>query len=132
MEQTPETKKINPQITQVEIGVRDLRNVTLYPLALGDQLKLTDMIEEGLQAFFKVEQGSEESLTMFMAFMFGLIKRNLPRMLALIALDDDAEKLINEITNAQLDEIVQVVYEKNFATLKNLKGLLDKLKTKSV
>jgi hypothetical protein len=132
MEQTPEAKKINPQITQVEIGVRDLRNITLYPLALGDQLKLTDMIEEGLQAFFKVEQGSEESLTMFMAFMFGLIKKNLPRMLSLVALDEDAEKAMAEITNQQLDDIVQVVYEKNFASLKNLKGLFDKLKTRAV
>ena len=132
MEQTPEARKINPQIMQVDIGVRDLRNITLYPLALGDQLKLTDIIEEGLQAFFKVEQGSEESLTMFMAFMFGLIKKNMPRMLALVVLDEDADKLMNEITNAQLDEIVQVVYEKNFASLKNLKGLLDRLKAKAV
>jgi hypothetical protein len=131
MEQTPEEKKLNPQITDVDIGVRDLRKVKLYPLALGDQLELSDLIKEVLEAFFKTEDGSEESLSLFIAFAFNLIKENMTKILGLIALDEaNSKKLLKEITNAQLDEIAQVVYEKNFAVLKNLKGLFGKITTK--
>ena len=128
MEQTPEEKKLNPQITDVDIGVRDLRKVKLYPLALGDQLELSDLITKVLEAFFKTEEGSEESLSLFIAFAFNLIKENMTKILGLIALDEtNSKKLLKEITNAQLDEIAQVVYEKNFAVLKNLKSLFGKV-----
>lgn len=123
MKKTPEENKINPQITEVGVGVRDLRNISLYPLALGDQLELSDLIKEALEAFFKVEEGSEESLAVFVAFAFELIRKNLTKILKLIALDEDPEALMKEITNAQVDEIAQVVYQKNFEILKNLKSL---------
>lgn len=124
---TPEEKNLNPQITEVEIGVRDLRNIKLYPLALGDQLELSDLIGEALKAFFKVEEGSEESLALFVAFAFDLLKENIMKILKLIALDEKPEKLLKEITNAQLDEIAQIINEKNFQVLKNLKGLFGKV-----
>jgi len=127
---TPEEKNINPQITEVGIGVRDLRNIKLYPLALGDQLELSDLIKEALEAFFKVEEGSEEALSVFVAFAFDLIKQNLTKILKLIALDEDPEELLKEITNAQVDEIAQAVYQKNFEVLKNLKSLFGKVTEK--
>ena len=120
---TPEEKNINPQITEVVIGVRDLRNIKLYPLALGDQLELSDLIQQTLEAFFKVEDGSDESMGLFIAFAFDLVKTNISKILKLIALDEEPNKLLKEITNAQVDEITQVVYEKNFEILKNLKSL---------
>lgn len=131
MKKKPEDNNINPQITEVKIGVRDLRKIKLYPLALGDQLALSDLIKEALEAFFKVEEGSEESLSVFVAFAFDLIKINLTKILKLIALDEDPDKLMKEITNAQVDEIAQVVYQKNFEILKNLKSLFGKV-TKQV
>lgn len=127
---TPEENKINPQITEVAIGVRDLRNIKLYPLALGDQLEMSDLIGEALKAFFKVEEGSEESLALFVAFAFDLLKQNIKKILALIALDEKPDKLLKEITNAQLDEIAQVINEKNFQVLKNLKSLFGQVTEK--
>ena len=127
---TPEEQKLNPQITEVEIGVRDLRNIKLYPLALGDQLELSQLIQETLEAFFKVEDGSEESMGLFVAFAFDLVKTNISKILRLIALDETPEDLLKEITNAQVDEISKVVYQKNFEILKNLKSLFGKVTEK--
>ena len=127
---TPEERRINPQITEVDVGVRDLRKVKLYPLSLGDQLELSDLIQEALGAFFKIEEGSDASLTLFMSFIFDLVKKNIVRILQLLALDEkDMKKLMKEITGAQLDEIVSIVYENNFAVLKNLKSLFEKVTT---
>lgn len=126
----PEDQKINPQVTEVAIGVRDLRNIKLYPLALGDQLEMSDLIGEALKAFFKVEEGSEESLALFIAFAFDLLKENITKILNLIALDEEPAELLKEITNAQLDEITQIVHEKNFQILKNLKSLFGKVTEK--
>ena len=126
MKKKPE-ENINPQITEVAIGVRDLRNIKLYPLALGDQLELSDVIKEALEAFFKVEEGSEEALSLFVAFAFDLIKKNLTKILKLIALDEDPKELLKEITNAQVDEIARIVYQNNFEVLKNLKSLFGKV-----
>ena len=127
MEKKPEENNINPQITEVGIGVRDLRNIKLYPLALGDQLELSDLIKEALEAFFKVEEGSEEALSLFVAFAFDLIKKNLTKILKLITLDEDPKELLKEITNAQVDEIARIVYQNNFEVLKNLKSLFGKV-----
>jgi len=127
---TPEEQKLNPQITEVKIGVRDLRNIKIYPLALGDQLELSQLIQETLEAFFKVEDGSEESMGLFVAFAFDLVKTNISKILRLIALDETPEDLLKEITNAQVDEISKVVYQKNFEILKNLKSLFGKVTEK--
>lgn len=127
MKKKPEDNNINPQITEVAIGVRDLRNIKLFPLALGDQLELSDLIKEALEAFFKVEEGSEEALSLFVAFAFDLIKKNLTKILKLIALDEDPKELLKEITNAQVDEIARIVYQNNFEVLKNLKSLFGKV-----
>ena len=126
---TPEENKINPQITDVKIGVRDLRKIKIYPLAFGDQLELSDLIKEVLEAFFKTEEGSEESLSIFIGFAFNLVKVNITKVLELIALDEDTKALLKELTNVQVDEIIHVVYEKNFEILKNLKSLFGKATT---
>ncbi len=126
---TPEENKINPQITDVKIGVRDLRKIKIYPLAFGDQLELSDLIKEVLEAFFKTEEGSEESLSIFIGFAFNLVKVNITKVLELIALDEDPKALLKELTNVQVDEIIHVVYEKNFEILKNLKSLFGKATT---
>ena len=124
MEQTPEDKKLNPQITELEIGVRYLRKVKLYPLSLGDQLELSDIIQQGLAAFFQIEQGNEESLATFTGHMFNLVRENIDHLIGLLVLDEDPKKVLFDITDAQIEEAVRIIYRVNYAPLKNLKGLL--------
>ena len=132
MEQTPEDRKLNPQITELLIGVRDLRKVKLYPLSLGDQLELSDIIQQGLTAFFQIEQGNEQSLAMFTGHMFTLVKENIGRLIGLLALDEtDTNKVLKEITNTQIEEAVRIIYRVNYAPLKNLKGLLGEPKAET-
>lgn len=129
--QPPETKKLNPQITDFEVGICDLRKIKIYPLSLGDQLELSDLIKQTLQAFFQVEDDNEESLEAFMTFALNLIKENITKVLKLIALDDDPDVVLKELSNKQVEDLGLLIYKINFESLKNLKSLFEKL-TKGV
>ena len=48
-----ELKDLNPQIVDVEIGIRSLRKITLYPLSVTDQLKMSDLITKASAAVFE-------------------------------------------------------------------------------
>ena len=54
-----ENAQINPQITDVTIGVRSLRSLTIYPLSMSDQLKTTDLIKQAVAGFFDREGQSD-------------------------------------------------------------------------
>jgi len=130
MEIENELQKLNPQITEVEIGVRNLRTIKIYPLSIGDQLELTDLITEAMQRFFGV---SSESIadTDFVIFILSLIKKNLGRILEL-ATCNEYNDILKDITNEQAIQIGNIIYNVNFKCLeKNVKSLSEKLKQTS-
>jgi len=125
-EKKQDEKRLNPQITTTEIGVRDLREITIYPLSMADQLNLTDLITQALNAFF--QQQDEESIA-FVAFMIELIKQNMNRIVAMITDVKKDEDLLVDITNFQASEIAKIVYEVNYeSAAKNLESLFEKVR----
>ena len=117
---------LNPQITEVQIGIKKLRTIKIYPLSFGDELETTDLITEALQAFYVKDQQED---AVFVGFILNLIKKNLSKILGM-ATDEDGEKLLREISNVQAVEIAKIIYETNFdSPLKNLKSLTEKVKS---
>jgi len=117
-------QRLNPQIAEVEIGVRNLRNITVYPLSMADQLKLADIISKALADQFK--DGTGNDLTVI-AFITNLVKDNLGRILGMVT-DEDGNKLLEELTNLQTATIAEQIYEVNFGVVaKNFKSLFEKL-----
>ena len=90
MQQTPEKAKVvsrlNPNIASVEIGIRSIRKIKIYPLSIADQLEFTDLITDTLQTFFKEKSGfeGEESDMQFVNFMLTVIKENLGKILEMV------------------------------------------------
>lgn len=124
----PEDKKmeknLNPQIHEVEIGVRGLRKVTIYPLSLGDQFKMSDLVKEVLIAFFNQVGDDPELSPEVASVFFELFKQNFPLLIGLIMKDEDPVKLQEEVTNDQFSNIVEMVWRDNFEVpAKKLKGL---------
>jgi hypothetical protein len=131
----PENKKdnerLNPQVVDIEIGIRTLRKKKIYPLSMADQLELSDLIAQALNAFFSRETGeSEEQQNMaLVAFIIDLIKQNLKRILEMVTDVKEDENLLKEITNLQASEIANIIYEVNYeSAVKNLKDLFEKVK----
>jgi len=116
--------KMNPQISTVEVGIRSLREVFIYPLSVSDQFKLTEIITSVIQEVSSVPDGSDDMVIVNIAV--DAIKINLAKILVFV-LDEKESITFEELTNTQLMEIVDIIFETNYeGIIKNLKRLLEK------
>ena len=116
---------MNPDITTVEVGIRKLREITIYPLSVASQLEATEIIASVMNTVAGFEGlEDEEVVTTFVS----LLRTNLEKILKLI-LDESEEIDFNELTNPQLENIVNVIFDKNYKdVVKNSKDLIGKIK----
>ena len=128
-------QNLNPQITDVEIGVRTLRKIKLYPLAVGDQMKMTAMIASTVSGFLVTQEAKDEAL--MVGFFVSAINDNLAKFLSLAVGEKEyeggkfpeTEKILEDTTNLQASEIAKVIYETNYEqSVKNFKSLFEKIK----
>jgi hypothetical protein len=117
-----EQEKLNPQITDVEIGVRSLRKITIYPLSMGDQLKMTDLIIKAI-----TEQVDEEGASnLSVSFIVKVIHENIGKILEMVS--DEKETILDELSNSQAIEIAEILFDVNYGSVsKNFKSLSTKL-----
>lgn len=121
-----EFESLNPQAVVVGIGVRSLRNITIYPLSLADQLKMTDLIAKALEGVVERESLGEVAMV---SFVLEVIKENVGKILSM-ATDEKEEDLLAELTNPQLVVIVEHIFDMNYASIaKNVKSLAEKAKS---
>ena len=117
-----EQQKLNPQITDVEIGIRNLRNITIYPLSMGDQLKLTDLIIKAITD--QVGDGAGADLSV--AFIVKVIHENIGKILTMVS--DEKETVLYELSNLQAIAIADIIFDVNYGSVaKNFKSLSEKL-----
>jgi len=125
MSENNEQQMLNPQVAEVVVGIRSLRKVTVYPLSMADQLKLTDMISSAVVEQMSKPGGSDIALVSFAVHM---MKENLGKILSMVT-DEDGDALMSELTNLQAAELASLIYETNFGVLtKNYQSLVEKLK----
>jgi len=120
-----ENNKINPQMAKVEIGIRHLRTIIIWPLSVGDQLSMSDLIASTLSEFLE-NQGTQLELV---TFVVDTLQTNLKSILKLVIDEsEDAEKLLFELTNEQSLAIITVIFEQNYGSnVKNAKSLFEKV-----
>ncbi len=118
---------LNPQIAELEVGVRQLRTIKIYPLSMSDQLKTTGLIVETIQQLFKERE--TDNFT-FAESVRQTVEVNLGKILTYIT--DDGESLMSEITNAQAVDIAEVIYAVNYGEVleKKVKNLIEKIRSK--
>lgn len=120
-----ENKKLNPQVAEIEIGVRTLRKIKIYPLAAGPQLELIDDIKNIASVI--TDFSNEEVI----GNIFGLIREKIPYIIGqIIPIGEMADKVLNEMSVKQLEGLIKLVYEMNFESIaKNLQGLFAQIIT---
>jgi hypothetical protein len=119
-------KKINPQIRKVNIGIRELRSISIYPLSMADQMKMVDLIKGIFGSVYEVTQKDAVSSVEIADVVIEKIKEHLPKLLQFVT---DEEIFLEELTNFQFTEIVGHVYKDNFEDAsKNVKGLVESMK----
>ena len=115
--------ELNPQITDIKVGIRDLRTIKIYPLSMADQLSLTDILTIGMQEF--VERGDVEDIA-FVGTVIQLIKDNLARIIEMVS-DEKGEDTLKDLSNPQAMELAELIFDMNFGSLgKNVQSLAEK------
>jgi len=118
-------KRLNPEITTVTVGVKELKEITVYPLSMADQLRMTNLITEAIRMFFKKPEAFSD--IEFAAFLADTIKDNLEEVLKLVT--DEGTASLSDITNNQAVAMAEIIYDVNFGSLvKKVKSLLEKVK----
>ncbi|MDD5053716.1 MAG: hypothetical protein PHO27_13355 [Sulfuricurvum sp.] len=133
MNTSDEMVRLNPQIKDVEIGIRNLRSIKIYPLSVSDQLTATNLVTSALQVFMTNKDVKNNDL-LFVAFMLEQIRTNASEILKMVLDETESpEAVLKDMSNEQMMVIVKAIYEVNYESLsKNVKSLLEKTKKESV
>ena len=125
----PDQDRMNPQVRDLEIGIRSLRKIKIYPMSMADQLSLNDLITQTITAFFatKASEG-EQGLIAFVTFMLDLIRENMGRFVGYTTDEKDPDVFLGDITNEQAILLAEIIYEQNYVGLiKKVKALFQKM-----
>ena len=126
-------QKLNPQITEVYIGTRDLRKVVIYPMSMADQKKFGVVFQKALEGYFNrttdKDELSRDDILPFIVDMKKLVSDNMLEILKIVSdlEKKDIKKFFEDATSMQVSEIINKVVEANFEDpLKNLQSLFEK------
>jgi hypothetical protein len=122
-----EDKSMNPDITDITYGKKELKTLALYPLSVGDQFKVTNMITEIVKQL--VENKGAVGDFAFMQSVMIALEKNLGKILSLVADIEEAEAndIVNSLTNTQLVSIIEVIWAVNYEpALKKGQDLFDR------
>lgn len=124
-----QSDKLNPQVKSIEVGVRSLRKITIYPLSIADQSRLIDKVWGTIDEFFQNKEG-EKSNSEFAKYMVEVIRVNLLEILSLITDKEEFEgDPLEDMTNLQVSELALLIYEENFeGATKNFQSLFGKIR----
>jgi len=116
---------LKPKVKKVVIGNRPdvMTEINIYPLSMADQMEFTEVLSEGLKALFPSDNTAVDD-TVFFNHIATFIQDNIAVVLGYL-IDEKPEDVLKSITNEQVLEIAEVVYQVNYASVsKKVKSLL--------
>ena len=124
-----DNRTINPDAEKVQVGIKTLREITIYPLSISDQMKLTDKFSEAIEQFSQFDRenmSNEDAIN----FIKNFLSQNLPEFMEFVVDPDETTvPTLDEVTNKQLGIIADVVFRINYEELiKNAKDLFKRVK----
>ena len=129
------SKKLNPDITSVEVGIEEIREVLIYPLSIKDHTeKLPQILVEAYEAFRSElanltdlsNISQEEGFQMLDKFK-DILYYNLEGILELVA-KAEGRPTPEELTSNQLFQILETIFVVNYeGVLKNSMNLFKRV-----
>ena len=132
---TTDEAKINPKAKDFEIGVRNFKTITIWPLSVAGQLQMNDLLVEGFAIYHATKESEGEDYALYVTIT-NAIKNNLAKVLDVATCGDHkGEELLHEIDNPTMLDIVDTIFEVNYADaltrvpklIKNVKAVFPKL-----
>ena len=118
---------LNPSITDTMIGIRELKKITIYPLSLADEFKMTELIATVVSEVASAQEGEDGVLLLK---IITAVKNNIKELLQyVLEMGTPVDEILHDITNDQVMDIATIIFEVNYAnSIKNFKDLIKKAK----
>jgi len=127
MTQQTAEQKLNPQIAELEVGVRNLRTIRIYPFAVASETKATELISETVNTIAGLTEEQFQDLTVMVSLFIETFQKHAGAIIGMST--DEDEKLLENITNDQLIAFGKILYDQNFKQIsKNLPDLWRRVK----
>jgi hypothetical protein len=116
-------------------GKKGQYNLELWPLSVGDQLKVSALVTGFLNTLASMVMAEERpSEAAVVSSAVNLVAQNITKVVAIAAdlpEDDDRIKgLLDNMTNMQMAQLVEYVWETNYGSVrKNFAGLMEELRS---
>ncbi len=107
---------LNPDIRNIEYGKREIKTIQVYPLSIRDQFKLTGLVTAVVTQIVETQEENQLNDAAFMRSIMDAIESNISEILVVMAdiNKDEAEEILSVMTNTQLVELVEVIWEVNY------------------
>jgi len=117
---------LNPRITQIELGIEEMKPYTIYPLSLAGEFKVSDIIAKAASRISEISDNGNE--VVIIKESIGVIKENLVIILEMVTKKTNRPNL-EEIDNVQFSELAELIFEMNFTgAVKNVQSLIKRTK----
>lgn len=128
---TDNTQDLNPQIRTVDVGIRNLRKIKIYPMSMADQSNFVELLKGAIESYLNLtaESGSftESDLLPFIASVTKMVSENSKEFIKIVTDENEVnpDTFFDEVTNMQMSTIVKIIVDDNFeAPSKNVMSLL--------
>jgi len=125
------TDRLNPQIREIDTGIRNLRKIKIYPMSMADQSNLIEILKDAIESYLNLTADSgkfdEGDLLPFISSIAKIVAENSKQFIKIITDPDevDYDIFFNEVTNTQMSEIIKIIVNDNFEKpSKNVMSLL--------
>jgi hypothetical protein len=118
-------RTLNPDIKEINIGIKEVHPIKIYPLSIQDQFDITNRLVDVISQFG--DQTNFESNEDALKFLQEIITDNLSVILEYVTTEDD-RPTFRDLTNNQCYEIAEVIFQVNYeAFVKNSQNLIERV-----
>jgi len=112
---------------EMEVGIKNLKKITIYPLSFAAQKKFAGKIAELIEEFSKQAEDDESSTLKMVNLIIGLLEENIVEISNLVT-EDDID--LENVTNDQILDLCTNIYEMNYEGAgKKVKKLMENVKS---
>ena len=74
---------LNPRKREVQVGIRELHTVSIWPLSFGDEMEVTDSFIEIINKFLAAKDLDKTEI-LFVTVLIDVVKKNIHRFLKFV------------------------------------------------
>lgn len=102
---------LEPKVEKMVVGVRELKEITIFPLSYGDMKKFTDKISEVIKDFTEKQDEGEENTLATVKAILDMIEENIVEI-SIMCCEYPLDT--RNVTGEQIVEFCEKVYDLNF------------------